>query len=420
MKHMPESFTEHFAALDQLLLDHQSLWDNQPFTQQRLAWEADYPELSAWLRAQSLEHAERHQFEPWKALEEAPLRAPGESGAYFLREIQKMRLTLLAQTGLPRHPVKQLPGVMSRGIPGRKWQQIEAFAACLPPHWQGSRWLDWCAGKGHLGRRLAWPADSLCCLEHDPALVEAGKQLSRQWHVKASHPQCDALGEQAIAHLAASDTWVALHACGDLHTSLLRHSKQQGVQRLAIAPCCYNRIRTRHYQPLSGLGQASALQLDRHMLGLPLQATVTAGAAEIRRLNRNMAWRLGFDLLQRQWRQVDAYLPVPSAANRWRHESFAHWCQAAARLKGIQPGPVNDWQAAEQAGWQRLAEVRNLELVQGLFRRPLELWLLLDMALFLQEQGFAVQLGEFCPWQLTPRNLLLVAERQGEIQEKCT
>ena len=31
-------------------------------------------------------------------------------------------------------------------------------------------------------------------------------------------------------------------------------------------------------------------------------------------------------------------------------------------------------------GWQRLAEVRNLELVRGLFRRPLELWLLLDRA----------------------------------------
>ena len=55
--------------------------------------------------------------------------------------------------------------------------------------------------------------------------------------------------------------------------------------------------------------------------------------------------------------------------------------------------------------------MRNLELVQGLFRRPLELWLVLDMALFLQDQGFSVQLGEFCPQQLTPRNLLLVAER---------
>jgi hypothetical protein len=62
-------------------------------------------------------------------------------------------------------------------------------------------------------------------------------------------------------------------------------------------------------------------------------------------------------------------------------------------------------------GWQRLATVRNLELPRSLFRRPLEIWLLLDRALFLEEQGYQVRLGNFCPAQLTPRNILLLAER---------
>ncbi len=412
MPQTSNNFAAHFTTLDQLLLDHQSLWNNQPFTQQRLAWEDDHPELSTWLRAQSLEHAEQHQLEPWEAIKASPLKGSGtfSTGNMYLTPLmENMYQNPLMQ--LPRHPVKPLPEAMSRGIPGRKWQQIEAFAACLPPYWQGSRWLDWCAGKGHLGRRLAWPNDCLCCIEHDAQLVKDGKQLSEQWQIQARHQHCDALSEQAVPHLAASDTWVALHACGDLHTSLLRHTTGQSVRRLAIAPCCYNRIRSSHYQPLSTQGKASKLRLDRNMLGLPLQATVTAGAAEVRKRNRNMAWRLGFDLLQRQWRGVDEYLPVPSVANRWQHDNFADWCRAAAELKSIEVKPVSDWQTAEQAGWQRLAEVRNLELVQGLFRRPLELWLLLDMALFLQEQGFSTQLGEFCPQQLTPRNLLLLAER---------
>ncbi|MBP5114229.1 SAM-dependent methyltransferase, partial [Pseudomonas protegens] len=70
-----------------------------------------------------------------------------------------------------------------------------------------------------------------------------------------------------------------------------------------------------------------------------------------------------------------------------------------------------DWAALEAAGWQRLAQVRNLELLRGLFRRPMELWLALDRGLFLQEQGYAVRLGTFCEAPLTPRNLLLLAER---------
>ncbi|MGV8496106.1 methyltransferase, partial [Pseudomonas aeruginosa] len=59
----------------------------------------------------------------------------------------------------------------------------------------------------------------------------------------------------------------------------------------------------------------------------------------------------------------------------------------------------------------RLAMVRNLELVRALFRRPLELWLLLDRCLYLVEQGYSVRLGEFCPTSLSPRNLLILAER---------
>ncbi len=70
-----------------------------------------------------------------------------------------------------------------------------------------------------------------------------------------------------------------------------------------------------------------------------------------------------------------------------------------------------DWAALEALGWQRLAEVRNLELLRGLFRRPLELWLVLDRALFLAEKGYRVEVGSFCEPALTPRNLMVLAER---------
>ena len=56
----------------------------------------------------------------------------------------------------------------------------------------------------------------------------------------------------------------------------------------------------------------------------------------------------------------------------------------------------------------------GLELVRHLFRRPLELWLVLDYAVFLEEQGYRVRLGTFCDRQLTPRNLMLDAVREGD------
>jgi len=193
---------------------------------------------------------------------------------------------------------------------------------------------------------------------------------------------------------------------------LIQLASQQGCPQLAIAPCCYNRTRASHYQGLSTAARASRLQLSLEDLALPMSETVTAGARVRRQRDRSMAWRLAFDLLQRQVRGVDQYLPTPSLPSHWLDKPFADYCRDLAALKDLSTVDCQDWAALEAAGWQRLAQVRNLELLRGLFRRPLELWLVLDRALFLQEQGYAVRLGTFCQAPLTPRNLLLLAERR--------
>jgi hypothetical protein len=123
-----------------------------------------------------------------------------------------------------------------------------------------------------------------------------------------------------------------------------------------------------------------------------------------------MARRLGFDLLQREQRQRDDYLPTPSLPVSWLEKPFAQYCRDLAELKQLTLSGEPNWTALEAAGWQRLAHVRNLERVRNLFRRPLELWLVLDRALFLQEQGYNVQVGLFCEYPLTPRNLMLMAK----------
>jgi hypothetical protein len=219
------------------------------------------------------------------------------------------------------------------------------------------------------------------------------------------------MADDAAGRLEAHHTPVALHACGDLHVRLMHLASDARCQQLAIAPCCYNRIASEHYVPISRQGQASSLMLSVDDLGLPLSETVTAGARVRRQRDTSMARRLGFDLLQRQLRGVDDYLPTPSLPSAWLDKPFADYCRGLAELKRL-PSPAHqDWVALEAAGWARLAEVRNLELLRNLFRRPLELWLILDRALYLTEHHYEVRIGTFCDSQVTPRNLLILAER---------
>ncbi|MDR0279611.1 MAG: SAM-dependent methyltransferase [Paucimonas sp.] len=389
-----------FQALDHFLRQHQSLWHPRPFTTLHLPWESTHPELAEWLRNQTLTDAESAHNDPYSVPSPAPYPQLAAQ-ARDLAAVGDLSTTAIAPAS-PR---------LNVDVPGRKWQQIEAFAEHLDFARRPRRWLDWCSGKGHLGRRLLNADQQLTCLEYDPALVAAGEQLSQHHHLTAEHRLQDVMAESAATALSASHTPVALHACGDLHVRLIQLASATSCQQLAIAPCCYNRTTGPYYHPLSTAARASTLQLDLDDLGLPLSETVTAGSRVRRQRDQSMAWRLGFDLLQRRLRESDDYLPTPSLPSGWLQKPFADYCQDLAALKGLLIKEAPDWPALEAAGWQRLAQVRNLELVRNLFRRPLELWLVLDRALYLREQGYTVRLGTFCPHHLTPRNLMLLAEQ---------
>ena len=396
-----EDLLARFTALDTFLTAHQALWKPRPFTHLQLPWEASYPELASWLRGRSLQDAENAHNNPAN-LADAP--EPFASLAALSAELS-------AVGELPGHALEAASQRLNVDVPGRKWQQIEAFGSRLSFASQPTHWLDWCSGKGHLGRRLLSTGQQLTCVEYDPALVASGHALSQRHQLNARHVEQDVLAADASAVLNARHTPVALHACGDLHVRLMQLASAAGCRQMAIAPCCYNRINRTEYQALSLAGSGSLLRLSLEDLALPMSETVTAGARVRRQRDTSMARRLAFDLLQRQLSGIDQYLPTPSLPSAWLEKPFTDYCRDLAALKELSTIGSQDWPALEAAGWQRLAEVRNLELLRGLFRRPLELWLNLDRALFLSEQGYIVRLGTFCDAPLTPRNLLLLAER---------
>jgi len=250
--------------------------------------------------------------------------------------------------------------------------------------------------------------------------------------------------------LLAGEQVVALHACGDLHTDLMQRwskaletapeSMQANSEpsRLTLSPCCYHLIRAEQYQPMSSAGQASALRLSRADLQLPLQQSVTAGAHVRRRGEQETLWRLAFDELQRDLRGVDEYLPLPNLKKSLLNGGFvgfARWAfetkampELAARCErevhGVKvkkqntKSPDSEPLSAEPfsvehyltRGAVRLQHTRRMELVTHAFRRPLEVWLALDRALFLSERGARVSLSTFCEAALTPRNILLHAQ----------
>jgi hypothetical protein len=180
---------------------------------------------------------------------------------------------------------------------------------------------------------------------------------------------------------------------------------EQSAPALDLAPCCYYRIATTDYRPLN---PDANLRLTRDELHLAVTETVTAGARDRRQRDRSLAWKLAF----LEWRAAlgvprdKTFKPVPAA---WRTGGFDAWLERLAGREGLPLSGAEEGADWEAAGWLRLGEVRRLELARLAFRRPLELWLALDRALYLARHGYRVGLAEFCARTLTPRNLIISA-----------
>ena len=388
---IPESeLTRRFQRLGGLLDVHAGLWRPAPFHVPRPAWCQAQPGYAAHLLALADGEVETLAGDN---------RALIALAGHFVPEL----LELLELIALPRleGPPDAPEERATRYVPGRKQAQISAFAAGVGAIEHPV--LEWCAGKGHLGRHLArrWKRP-VTSLEWDGELCAEGERLARGLDQAFIH--ADALAP-ASAGLIAGRHALALHACGDLHLVLLRGAAEQGAPALDLAPCCYYRIATPDYRPLN---PDTNLLLARDELHLAVTETVTAGARDRRARDRAQAWKLAF----LEWRAArgvardKAFKPVPGG---WLGEGFGPWLTKLAEREGLAWPEAGDGRAWEERGWSRLGEVRRLELARLAFRRPLEVWLALDRALYLARHGYRVWLGEFCERALTPRNLLLRA-----------
>ncbi|MEZ4471717.1 MAG: methyltransferase [bacterium] len=393
---------DQLHALGRFLHAHRSLWHARAFVQRPTPWEADHPELVAWLDAQPTD-AFLAPGRPW-------LTAAPDTARRWAAEAD----ALAALPALSENPLS-IKGFGTLGVPGRKHRQIEHFAAPVHQRWPApTRITDWCAGKGHLGRALSHVTGArLQALEWQEALCEAGRSECARAGVEATFACVDVRAPEAAGLLAADDVVVALHACGGLHTALLRAVVARGAAGLALAPCCYNQPSPDRGRPLSAAGAAVGLALDENDLDLLHRQAANASQGTLRRSRQNQQWRLAFDALYRQASGVDAYRPMPPFPEPWLVLPFAEFCRRLAALEGLHlPDHLrpDDFLAEGEAAWR--ATVAR-DAIRGLFARPLETWLVLDRARFLAEAGYVVEAGTFCDRTLTPRNALILARKDA-------
>jgi hypothetical protein len=381
---------EALARLGAWLAHTRRLWSPRPFCGDP-PWTAEESALVAWLLDRSDDELEA--LEPSLDTSRARIHA---------------QLSALVRDGSALAHLDPLPlrsnsprGARAYGVPARKWIQLQSFVPRLAPN----RFVDWCAGKGHVGRTIArlW-STSGTALEIDPALVRAGEALAAREHADVTFHALDVLDAIDDAWIAGRSV-VALHACGDLGDRALRVATAAGAAAVAWAPCCFHRRRER-FEPWSAEGAVLG-PLDKAELRLPTtDETVTSPRIRWQRRTA-MAFRLGLDHLRAEATGSAPYQSLPSVPDSWLTDGFEPFCRRMAQRFAVALPSAPDWDRAERIGRERVGRARRLGLVRAAFRRPLEVWMDLDRAVWLLDQGLDVDVGTFCERPVTPRNVLV-------------
>lgn len=423
-----ETIGARLRGLTAFLVAHQELWEARPFTEVPPAWAAGL-EGGAVAFIEGLAHEEIDRLEA--------SAAPGLGLPAPLGAIAQEAAALVAVERARADGGAAVPPREAMYVPGRKMEQVEAFVRAAARGLDGSvggvdgrdgmdHLVDWCAGKGHLGRELARLTGlAVTLVELDARLGPEAERLAARAGIAARFLAADALTPTAWEALSPRRAAVALHACGGLTDALLREGTRRDVARMVVAPCCYHKHQPAltdaaaralagaepTLPPRSRGGAACGLTLTHGALRLATADEVVAPRRHRRARRRENAWRLGLDLLLREASGRDAYTPLGAIPRRELTLPFAAFCaQVTERLELTLPAR---WDAArgEERGWERARRARAWGVVRGVFRRPIELWLVLDRALALAEAGRSVTVEVFCDVAVTPRNLLIRSDR---------
>ncbi len=387
-----------FNRLDQLLIEFQSVWREKPFIHDTLVWQNHYPHLYNALLELSDEQL--------RSLED-------ETALLDWMSTYLPQLRAISTLQIPRFDGEQMnmAKFADVGIPGRKKQQIVGFASAVKSFAvSDGNILDWCSGKGHLAKHLHYvTGQSVTCLEYDKVLCDAGQNEAAKLNYDIHFIEQDVLKPIDSKLLESANLHTALHACGDLHVTLIKTAVKADSSQIALSPCCYHLTKNDHYQKLSARARQSDLSLSKDDLRLAVLQTVTAGNRVKRLREQELLWRIAFDLLQRQLTGIEQYITMPSVNKQWLSGSFEDFCQhMAQQVQLVLPQQVDTQVLLDEARVKH-QKILRLEKVRLAFRKAMEYWLLLDRVLYLQECGYEVVIKTFCDETVTPRNALILA-----------
>lgn len=301
----------------------------------------------------------------------------------------------------------------------KKQHEIKRLAPFVNKFYQDEgieKILDIGGGIGHLAQTLSSHYSlKTASLDMDSVLQQTGKGRNGSGPVEYIHVRVDEDDQTFQNLLTKNHMTLGLHTCGPLAVHQLKAGAKKKIQGMINFGCCYEKLQK--FPQAQNLSQAARSLEDPITFNFFSLTLATRAHRKMTEKDHELKkkvkyYRYAIHMLLHDEYEIKELKTLGNSSPKLYDEDFATYVtQQFERLdlplkhSSSELNKFFNQQARQELLWKML----TAELIRNAFGRLMELYLLLDRVLYLEEQGYQVELLEFFDEPLSPRNLGIVA-----------
>lgn len=389
-----------FLKLQQFLQTYHPIWSVEALEQMPIQEDRDFFKWTYEIL--NLSDGELIEFENKRIL-----KSGSDKFLNLLKQIREFEQMIPRQ----EFEMEKLPQKLVKKMSQKKIHEIQAISQ-LVKNKKFKRFVDFGGGVGHLCQYLAVTQNrDTLCLDREQDLLSSGEQRVDRYFkdhrnsikFKQALISKEMVKSDEIKNLISpDDCLLGLHACGSLSNYLIEYSVQNKNQLLNFG-CCYHKCDSMEHFNLS-----SKAELNITMHGLTMAAMsnihLTPESLEERRKVKRLRYAAHFFL---QSKGIKEFKSLGSPNKKLYDQSFSEYF--------ITLSPESEWSKEELEDFISKEDIQKkihftfmADFVRGLFARLIEIYILMDRALYMNEHSGTVELVQLFDRRISPRNIAIV------------
>jgi hypothetical protein len=265
-------------------------------------------------------------------------------------------------------------------------------------------------GAGHLSSYLVHDQDrtSIC--------VDANKEYQKIGVKKLEREDPKTLKKITFKNLEITDAslkelevhsscLLGLHTCGDLSVCLVKNFNTPQFKSFLNLGCCYHKLSTENLN-LSHSAKANGLRLSYQALTMASKSYKKLTVEDFQFRKRVKSYRYTIHLFMQEVLGIE-FKTLGNAKKQAYEDSFRSYVRAfLPEANNISDEAIEEFYKGKQ---QVISHIMDFGLIRSQMAKVVELYIILDRAIYLQEKNMSVEVCEVFDKKISPRNYAIIA-----------